>query len=313
MLSPTSNLNLLRSLDVLLDTCNLTSAAAILGLTQPALSRQLVQLRTQFGDPLLVREGQRFLLTERAQAMRGPLKAALATLDAVTTGPGFDPATTTRTFHIAGSDYLADHMLPALVSAIKLAAPAARLDFHLWEPGYYRLLSDEGVDLVATIADVVPDNLHGKQMGEDQPVCAMRPSHPLAQRALSLQAYAAWPHARITSGSDRDGEIDRWLARRGLRREIHLAVPFFSSALRIVSENDLLLTIPEHMAIKLSVHTPLVWKPLPFAVPSYRYWMLWHSRSHHDLAHQWFRQQVLDVLHQFDHGVTRFNDHERRA
>jgi DNA-binding transcriptional LysR family regulator len=301
------NLNLLRSLDVLLDTCNLTTAAAILGLTQPALSRQLAQLRAQFADPLLIRDGQRFLLTERAQAMRGPLKAALATLDAVTTGPGFDPATSTRTFRVAGSDYLADHMLPALVAAVKQGAPSARLAFHLWEPGYYRLLSDEGVDLVATIADVVPDNLHGRQMGEDRPVCAMRPAHPLAGQALTLDDYVASPHARITGGSDKDGEIDRALARQGLRREIHLAVPFFSSALRIVADSDLLLTIPEHMAIKLAAQAPLVWKPLPFEVPSYRYWMLWHSRSHHDPAHQWFRQQVFDVLHQFDHGVTQFN------
>nr|WP_315397895.1 LysR family transcriptional regulator [uncultured Duganella sp.] len=304
---PSPNLNLLRSLDALLDTRNLTVAASMLDLTQSALSRQLAQLRAQFDDPLLIREGQRFVLTQRAEAMRGPLKATLLALESMMASPAFAPATCARTFSIAGSDYLADHMLPPLAGAVAMDAPRAGVAFRLWEPGYYRLLSDEGVDLVATIADLVPDNLHGRAMGEDRPVCAMRATHPLARGALTLDDYARWPHARITGGSDKDGFVDQALARHGLRRDVRLAVPFFSSALRIVGDNDLLLTIPEHIAIKLAAQAPIVWKPLPFEAPLYRYWLLWHARSHADPAHQWFRQRVFDVLHRFDHGVTHFN------
>jgi DNA-binding transcriptional LysR family regulator len=308
MRQPAPNLNLLRTLDVLLDTCNLTAAAGILGLTQSALSRQLVQLRGQFGDPLLVREGQRFLPTRRAEALRGPLKAVLLSLEAVLEGPSFDPAACARTFSIAGSDYLADHLLPALTAAIGTRAPHARLAFQLWEPGYYRLLSDEGVDLVATIADGVPDNLHGRAMGEDRPVCAMRAAHPLArQQALGLDDYVRWPHLRVSGGSDKDGFVDRILAEQGLRRQVRLTVPFFSSALRIAGNEDLLWTMPEHMAVQLARHTALVWKPLPFDAPSYRYWLLWHARYHPDAAHQWFRNQVDQALRQFDQGVTQFN------
>lgn len=307
MPQPAPNLNLLRSLDVLLETRNLTAAAAMLGLTQSALSRQLMQLRSQFGDPLLIREGQRFLLTERAQAMRGPLKSMLATLESVLDGPGFAPATCSRTFSIAGSDYLADHMLAPLVDAIHAQASRARIDFRLWEPGYYRLLSDEGVDLVATIADILPENLHGRAMGEDRAVCVMRASHPLARQTLSVADYVAHPHVRITGGSDKDGVVDQALARQGLRRDIRLSVPFFSAALRIVGDHDVLLTIPEHIAIQLAAQAPIVWRALPFEVPVYRYWLLWHARNQHDPAHQWFRQQVFDVLHQSTQGVSRFN------
>lgn len=316
---PQPNLNLLHSLDVLLDTCNLTVAAGVLGLTQSTLSRQLAQLRTQFGDPLLVREGQRFLLTERARALRAPLKALLASLDAVLSEPDFDPAACTRRFAIAGSDYLADHVLPTLVETIGREAPRAEIVFRMWEPGYYRLLSDEGIDLVATIADTLPDNLHGRAMGKDRPVCAMRASHPLARQALGLADYLDWPHLRVTGGSDKDGFVDQYLATRGLRRQVRAAVPFFSSALRIAANDDLLWTLPEHMAITLSRQVPLAWQPLPFDMPDYQYWLLWHSRSHHDPVHQWFRRHVYTVLHGFDHGVTQHGmqdahgDHAPRA
>jgi len=307
MPQPSTNLNLLRSLDVLLETRNLTLAAETLGLTQSALSRQLAQLRVQYGDPLLIREGQRFLLTQRAQAMRGPLKAVLASLDSVLDGPGFEPATCSRTFSIAGSDYLAEHMLPPLAEALHAQAPHARLDFRLWEPGYYRLLSDEGVDLVATIADLLPENLHGRAMGEDRAVCLMRTGHPLAGQTITLADYVAAAHLRISGGSDRDGVIEQALARHGVRRDVRLSVPFFSAALRLIGQQDLLLTVPEHMAIKFASAAPLAWQPLPFDVPPYRYWLLWHARNHHDPAHQWFRQQMFDVLHRFEHGVTHFN------
>lgn len=302
------NLNLLRTLDILLDTCNLTTAAGMLGVTQSALSRQLAQLRAQYGGPLLVRDGQRFLPTQRAQALRGPLKAVLLSLESVLAGPAFDPATCTRTFSIAGSDYLADNLLPALFSTIGMQAPKASFTFHMWEPGYYRLLSDEGVDLVATIADVLPDNLHGRAMGEDRPVCAMRATHPLArQGALGVDDYLRWPHLRVSGGSDKDGFVEQVLAAQGLQRQVHLTVPFFSAALRSVASQDLLWTLPEHMAIQLAAQTALVWKPLPFEAPVYRYWLLWHARQHHDAAHQWFRKQVGAALQRFDQGVTQFN------
>ena len=308
MQKPPFNLNLLRSLDVLLETRNLTAAAKSLGLTQSALSRQLVQLREQAGDPLLIREGQRFVLTQKAEALRGPLKALLANMDALIDTPQFDPAQCTRHFSLCCSDYIADHMLPDLLRHIAPLAPHVRIDLRMWEPGHYRLLADEGVDLVPVIADVIPDNLHGRAMGEDKPVCAMRASHPLAgQETISLEQYAAWPHIKISGGSDKNSLLDQALSRLGVQRNIRLGVPFYRSALKLTVDNDLLLTIPVHIAIALAQSAPIVWKPLPFDVPSYRYWLLWHARNHHDPAHQWFRGRVYEVLQHSMYGVTHFN------
>jgi DNA-binding transcriptional LysR family regulator len=307
MLAPQFNLNLLRSLDVLLETRNLTAAAKVLGLTQSALSRQLAQLREQLGDPLLIREGQRYLLTQQAEELRGPLKAALSNMESTLEMPRFDPAKCSRLFTICGSDYIADHMLPELIEKIARHAPRVRVALRMWEPGHYRLLADEGVDLVPVIADMLPDNLHGHAMGEDKPVCAMRTSHPLADRALSLVDYVSWPHLRIGGGSDKDSFVEQYLARQGLQRDLRYSVPFFSSALRLIAANDLLLTIPMHIAIALGKNAPIVWKPLPFDAQAHRYWMLWHARNHHDAAHRWFREQAFEVFFHSMHGITHFN------
>jgi DNA-binding transcriptional LysR family regulator len=301
------NLNLLRTLDILLETRNLTAAAAQLGLTQSALSRQLAQLRTELNDPLLIREGQHYLLSARAVALRDPLKQALAGMAALLDVPGFDPAQCTRTFTLGGSDYIADNMLPELVGVVAAQAPQARIAFRMWSSGDYRALSEEGIDLLPAMLDIVPENLHGHAMGEDKAVCVMRASHPLAGQTLSLNDYLRFPHASINGGSDKDSAVDRYLAKRKLQRNVQLTAPFFGSVLRIIANNDYLLTIPEHIALKFAQQTPIVIKPLPFATPVQRYWLLWHARSHHDPAHQWFRRQVFDVLHGATAGVTQFN------
>lgn len=303
---PPFNLNLLRTLDVLLETRNVTAAGRLLGMTQSAVSRQLVQLREQLHDPLLIREGQRYVLSERAETLRAPLKAMLSDMESLMEGPRFDPARCTRQFVISGSDYIADNMLPDVMAQLSEQAPGVRVAFRMWESGHYRLLADEGVDLVPTVANALPEHLYGRAMGEDRPVCAMRADHPLAGQPLTLQAYAAADHLDIGGGGDKISFIDQHLARAGLARRVRLNVPFYSTAQRLLATNDLLLTIPEHVATVFAHQAPIVWTALPIDMPAYRYWMLWHARSQHDPAHQWFRNLVHQVLFQSIHGVSQF-------
>jgi len=72
------DLNLLRVLDLLLAERNVTRAALRLGRTQPAVSNALHRLRVLLNDDLLVRGGRGLELTPRAQALRRPIRAALA-------------------------------------------------------------------------------------------------------------------------------------------------------------------------------------------------------------------------------------------
>src|SRR5580658_4288447 len=103
-----ADLNLLVSLDALIDEANVTRAAARLNVTQPALSAQLARLRDLFRDPLLVpsRTGRGMIPTARALELRGPLHVALKDLETVIKRPpAFASLTAERSFAIAASDY----------------------------------------------------------------------------------------------------------------------------------------------------------------------------------------------------------------
>ena len=67
------DLNLLKTLDALLDERSVTRAATRLSLTQPAVSGMLTRLREAFNDPLFIRAPHGMVPTLRAQALASPV------------------------------------------------------------------------------------------------------------------------------------------------------------------------------------------------------------------------------------------------
>jgi len=225
----------LRTLDHLLQLKNLSHAAERLGVSQSALSRQLAHLREAFDDPLLVRQGRGYVLSEHAEALVEPLRQVLEELHALRQPAIFDPARCERRFCLAASDYVAEHMLPLLVAALEREAPGVSLEYRTWQAGQYALLASGEIDLATTLFDESPPNLHGRLLGEDRAVCLMRQDHPLAaQAALSQADYLAYKHVRISGGGDKDSFIDRHLRAQGLQRRVSLEVPFFCATVQVL-------------------------------------------------------------------------------
>lgn len=73
------NMNLLKTLNALLETRNITVASQQLFVTQPAVSTALKQLREIFDDPLLIRgEDNSLILTHKSKSLRPLLQKILA-------------------------------------------------------------------------------------------------------------------------------------------------------------------------------------------------------------------------------------------
>lgn len=76
-------LRLLIALDCLLVEGSVGKAAVRMGLSAPAMSRILSQVRELYQDPLLIRSGRRLIPTPRAEALRGRLRALAAEAEAL--------------------------------------------------------------------------------------------------------------------------------------------------------------------------------------------------------------------------------------
>lgn len=120
-----ANLNLLPTLKVLLETRNISRAAELLHLSQPSISKQLGQLRSEFGDELLVRRAA-LAADPAGREPGGGACRLLGALERLYAAPEFAPERCERVFRLASSDYVAQHILPDICAALARAAPWRR-------------------------------------------------------------------------------------------------------------------------------------------------------------------------------------------
>jgi len=126
-------------------------------------------------------------------------------------------------------------------------------------------------------------------------VSVLRRSHPALHGDWSPEAWAALHHLIVSPTGGRRGDVDRALSAVGLERRVPVAVPHFTTALKVVAVSDLVLTLPARFAAHaqqaglVSRRPPLPLAPLELA-------MLWHERTSHDPAHRWFRDLVTAAV-----------------
>ena len=289
------NLNLLVVLDALLTEKHVSRAAARVGLSQPAVSNALAQLRRLLGDPLLVRSGRAMVATDRAQALAVSLRAGLSALEGALTPPRFDPATAERTFVIAATDFVEFVLLPKLLARLARTAPGVRLQLRAYPHHRVSELLETGeADLQIGIYADVPPAHHSQALFQDRFVCIVRRDHPRVGKRLGLKTYASLQHI-LVSESTGPGVVDIALAKVGLKRSVGLRISHFLMVPAIVAETDFVAAISHRVADAFASHLPLRVLPPPLSLPRGSVGQAWHERTQHSPAHQFLRQVITEV------------------
>ncbi len=290
-----SEIGLLIALNALLEEESVTSAAHMLGISQPAMSAQLARLRALFNDPLLTPSGRKLVPTARALEIKLPLRSLLADLDLlVRESVQFDPATTDRTFRILGTDYIHAILAGSLLKASSELAPKARIALLPFDPGtVWQQLEHDDADLALVTGMTLPEARRRPGLDEDFTVI-QRKGHPRGGDRFTLDAFCALDHILISpEGGGFHGAADKILAQTGRSRRIASSLPSFLLAPALVSESDLIALIPTRLA---ALHAGQIdcFDP-PFPSPRFSVDILWHPRRHNDPSHRWLRSQVARI------------------
>jgi DNA-binding transcriptional LysR family regulator len=291
------DLNLLASLDVLLAEGNVTRAAQRLGLSQPALSAQLKQLRSAFDDPLLIPATRGMTLTSRAEALREPLREALAQImGLVASTRDFDPASAEQIFRIVASDAIHSTVSIQLAARLSHLAPGCRIALYSYEGARTQEQMAAGeMDLWLGSRQSMPPNLRARTLYEERFMCVMRRDHPHGGRPLDLDRFCALEHVLVSpSGGGFAGVVDENLAALGRRRRVAVSLHSFLLVPGILAASDLVATIPARLASawapQLEVCAP------PCEMTGFTVMMGWHARAHADPAQVWLREQLAGAL-----------------
>lgn len=296
-LPPRLDLNLLVSLDVLLAECHVTRAASRLGLSQPALSAQLRQLRAAFGDPLLVPGPKGMTLTSRAMALKAPLRELLAGVHGlVSAGQAFDPPTAQRVFRIAATDAIHSMVTTPLAARLAALAPQCQLAM---QRGDLQTLPEElasgELDLALLTPQATPPMLHARKLYDETFLCVMRREHPAAMRPMDLDTFCSLAHVLVSpSGGGFVGAVDGALQALGRSRRVQVSINSFLLVPSLVEGSDLIATVPARLARRWNGLLSVV--SVPLEVPGFSVSMGWHPRAHADPAQVWLRDTMRQVV-----------------
>jgi DNA-binding transcriptional LysR family regulator len=307
-INPSIDIRLLHTTYLLLTERNVSKVAVLLGLSQPSVSASLKKAREIFSDPLLVRSGQKLVLTERGEEIAASLGAMLESLkNTINRTNQFDPGAVQSRMRVAAVNCFGAFLIPPLASSIRQKAPGISVDF--FAPSEKVDLIDElgsgRVDLVIGNWPAPQQSLKSTTLLHCDIACVVQKSNPLARRGrLSLETYLDADHVSPTPGSSAFySPIDGRLSQLGLKRRIAMSVPEYALIPAILAETDLVFTTARPYAEYIVEHAPanqlqLVEAPREF--DQMNLYLLWHERAHASGANQWLRSVVRSVARRFD-------------
>ena len=121
-------------------------------------------------------------------------------------------------------------------------------------------------------------------------------------REIAISALREWMAqigaARHVAVSTRATGVvieDATLAQMGWQREVAVRCQNYTTALRLIGDSDLLLTVPTRLAEELAPRQRLQRWPLPFALPAVQLHVYWHAHREGDPANDWLRARVLSL------------------
>ncbi|WP_420966602.1 LysR family transcriptional regulator [Bradyrhizobium sp. B120] len=296
------DLNLLVHLNALLTERSVTRAASSVGIGQSAMSHNLARLRELFDDELLTRAADGMRLTPRAMTLVDPVRTALAQVETVLLrDQSFDPATAVRTFRLGLSDSMEILIVPRLLARMREIAPGIYL--RLYNVDTSRLLDDldaDEVDLALSYGPIQQGQLHHKQrvLFTESFLCMFNAEKTGITPPISLEDYVRLPHVltSLRPGRTVRGFVDEALEELGLQRSVALTTPRFLTVPYLVAQAPVIVTMGARLARRFAADLGLSLSPPPVKVKDVTVSLLWHASYHHDPAHVWLRDQLVQLV-----------------
>jgi DNA-binding transcriptional LysR family regulator len=291
------DLNLLAVLEVLVDQRSVSAAAERLNLSQSATSHALQRLRRLLDDEVLIRDGGAMRPTPVAMRLMGSIRPALGQIAAaLNERESFDPATSTRSFVLRTSEYVAPTLLAPLCTSLRRTAPGVRLTVLPIGTPEARGVAPGEVHIRAERGRRISARPTSQTLFEDDFVVMMSAAHPAAGQAMTLERYVSLPHLKVTADAVGTNMIDDALERLGMRRDIVMSVPSWFEMRRVVAETDLIAAVPRHWTMNASLVADCVCHDLPLDAVVLSVDLTWHQGDADDGGGSWLRDIMARLL-----------------
>ena len=294
------DLNLLPIAFALYDELSVSRAARVLGMSQPAVSMALRRMRETFDDPLFIRVPTGITPTPRAHAIVQAARPLVARLqeDLLKKQP-FDPSSSTRAFSLALSDVGEMAFLPMVMGPLRSRAPQCALRSVAVVAGQLAHELEKGdVDVaVGYFPMLSTKNFRQRRLSTHRFACLLRANHPLRAERLSVKAFLSAEHMVVREEGRSQEVLERFFRRRRLQRKVAVYTSHFLGVPSMLSQSDLIATIPYAAARQFAAMSPQLAVALPpFDIAGFDLKLHWHRRFDNEPRNKWLRDQLIDIF-----------------
>ncbi|EIV8479634.1 LysR family transcriptional regulator [Vibrio vulnificus] len=289
-----TDLNLIPIFVAIFEEQNLSKAAALLDISQPAVSKALARLRDIYDEPLFHRSPSGVEPTSFAvdiyPAMLTAFKNFTSTLSA---SSEFEAKVSNRIFSIACVSVASYELMPQLLKQIRQHAPNISLEVHpLFTEDYESDLRLQRYDLIIDMAPRGWTTLKVEPIFSERLMVVCCADHPRIADACSVAQFLAEEHVVVS----------RWHARKSLMSEEDIAdlaqrkiVYRASGALEmlpVIHGSEYIGMLPESTINAFAGTYNIKAVSLPFEHDIYDLCAIWHPSRSSESAHQWLRNQL---------------------
>jgi DNA-binding transcriptional LysR family regulator len=293
------DLNLLPVARMLFEERSVSRAAEKLGMSQPAVSRALKRMREMLGDPLFVKSRQGVEPTAKALTL---VAFARDVLSKVQTGLfarlDFDPATYDGIFSISTTEAAEFWLWPEIFSRLRQLSPLSTFRLlRLPTTNIPRELENGTIDLTLGFFPTLHgNNLYQQGVLRVRPICLLRANHPIRGTKLTMKQFEKLEHI-VVQAIGRNLVVDHALAQHKIHRKTVLVTSGYACIAPIISNSNLVVTVPLGLGMRLSATTPnLRLIEPPIDIPPVLVAQYWHRKFHNDMRNQWLRGVVKEVV-----------------
>ena len=293
------DLNSLRVLVALEETRNVSRAADLLDMSQSGFSTALARLRIRLNDDLFVRIPGGMEPTARASTMVEVARQVLSQVESsILEKPVFSPTTAQLEFHLALTDIAQIVFIPRLLHHLEKEAPGVQIECSSPGQGQLRDMLETGkLDLaLGYFPDLEANGFYQQRLYQHTFACMVRKGHPVLSGKLDRDTYRALGHAVVASPARSNDLLERLLERHKIKRRIIVRTPHYLTLPSIISESDLVASVPLAIAEYFAQLGVVEVLALPVPPPVFGVQQYWHRRTNQDAGHKWLREQMVRLF-----------------
>ncbi|NOH98318.1 HTH-type transcriptional regulator YidZ [Vibrio sp. 99-70-13A1] len=306
------DLNLLFTLQLLLQEQSVSKTAKKLNVTPSTVSKSLTKLRDWFEDPLFVKTPQGLTPTPLAMSMAHDLQDWLQIGSQILTKRGDEtPSDISLNLEVESPLFLI--MLNDLLKETYQRYPNAKVKTRSWDydsiDALVRGESDIGFSGREThprskeSLNALPYFIDFEVLFHDMPVVYLRKNHPALQQEWNLDTFLSYPHINIVWEKSETWALDEVLIDLERKRNIALTMASFEQSLFMTAQpNHHMMTTAPQYCLKYTeqLHPDLVCMPIPLSdehkekllIP---FTLLWHKRNAYNPVIIWLKETIKSL------------------